>query len=62
MAKPNLGYRIVIDNKEAVRKFKQVHRATEDFSDALKILHNEIKIGVRIIPVKEKKWYQFWKK
>jgi hypothetical protein len=59
--KNKLQYRIEIDNRDAVRKFKQVHRAAEDFADALKILHEEIKIGVRIVPIKEKKWYQFWK-
>jgi hypothetical protein len=54
-------YRIEIDNRDAIRKFKKVHRAAEDFSDALKVLHDEIKIGIRIVPIKEKKWYQFWK-
>jgi len=61
MAKSSIKYRIEIDNREAVRKFKQVHRAAEDFADALKMLRDEIKIGIKVVPIKEKKWYQFWK-
>jgi len=59
--KGNLKYRIEVDNREAVKKFKQVHRKAEDFADALKVLRDEIKIGIRIVPIKENKWWQFWK-
>jgi len=61
MAKPNMKYRIEVDNRIALKKFKEVHRAAEDFSDALKVLREEIEIGIRVVPIKEKKWYQFWK-
>lgn len=61
MAKPNLKYRIEIDNREAIKKFKEAHRAAEDFSEALNVLKREIKIGIRVVPIKEKKWWQFWK-
>lgn len=57
-----MNFKIVVDNKEAIKKFKAVHRASEDFADALRVLENEIKIGIRIVPIKEKKWYQFWRK
>ena len=61
MKKGKLTYQIQVDNREAIRKFKEVHRAAEDFSDALQVLKDEIKIGIKIVPIKEKKWYQFWK-
>ena len=54
-------YRIEVDTKEATKRFKKLHRAAEDFGEALKALHEDIKIGIRVVPIKEKKWYQFWK-
>jgi hypothetical protein len=61
MAKTKLEYQIQVDNREMIKKFKEVHRAAEDFSDALKVLREEIKIGIKIVPIEKKKWYQFWK-
>jgi len=61
MGQPNLKFRIEVDNKEAIRKFHKLHRETEEFSYALHELLRDIKIGIRVVPIKEKKWYQFWK-
>ena len=61
MAKPNLEYRIEVDNREMVKKFTTATRMTEDFDSALRNLVKDIKIGIRVVPIKKKKWYQFWK-
>ena len=56
-----LQVKVIVDNKDIIKKFKEAHRATEDFSDALQTLLGDIKIGIRIVHVKEKKWWQIWK-
>ena len=60
MAKLNLEYQIKVNDREYIRKFKKAQRLTEDFNDAIRELLEDIKIGIRVVPIK-KKWYQFWK-
>ena len=61
MAKPNLEYKIVVDNRDAIKKFKTATRMTEDFDTALRNLVKDIQIGIRVVPIKPKKWWQIWK-
>jgi hypothetical protein len=62
MAKPKpLEVRVEVDNTDMIKKFKQAHRETENFSNALHDLLSDIKIGIRVVHLKDKKWWQFWK-
>jgi DNA-binding XRE family transcriptional regulator len=60
MKKPSLKYRVEVDMKEMIKKFHEAHIAADNFGKALEVLKEDIKIGIRIVPIKEKKWWQFW--
>jgi hypothetical protein len=62
MAKLLKEYMLVVDTKEATKRFHKLHQETERFGEALNALKEDIKIGIRVVPIEEKKWYQFWKK
>jgi len=59
--KGKIKYRIEVDTKEATKRFHKFHQESERFGKALQILREDIKIGIRVVPIKEKKWWQFWK-
>jgi hypothetical protein len=61
MAKLNMKYRIEVDNKEMIKKFHKTHREVEEFDYAIRNLLKDIKVGIRIVPEKEKEWWQIWK-
>jgi len=57
----DLKVRLEVDNTDMIKKFKQAHRETENFSNTLHDLLSDIKIGIRVVHLKDKKWWQVWK-
>jgi hypothetical protein len=61
MAKLKIQYRVSVDDRDAMHKFEKIQRAADAFRNALEILKEDIKIGIQIVPIKNKKWWQIWK-
>ena len=55
MKKPNLEFLVKVDSRDAVKKLKEAHRITEDFSEAIHELVRDIQIGISVVPIKKKK-------